>query len=188
MRDSYEAYFSYLQQRSRLGYLYRNYILYSKISNYLSGNVLDVGCGIGDFLQYRSDTIGVDVNPETIKYCQQQKLDARVMEIDQLPFESSSFDGVLMDNVLEHIKQPEPILKEVKRVLVEGGKFVVGVPGSKGYARDTDHKIFYSKEKLITTISNAGFLEESIVGMPLDLDWLDDKISQYCVYGVFTKI
>ena len=188
MSGSYEEYFSYLQQRSSLGYLYRSYRLYPRINSYLCGNVLDIGCGIGDFLKYRAETVGVDVNPETVKYCQQQKLDARVMEIDQLPFESSVFDGVMMDNVLEHIEEPEPILKEVRRVLVEGGKFVVGVPGSKGYASDPDHKIFYSKEKLIITLSKAGFVEVGIVGMPLDFDWLDDKISQYCLYGVFRKI
>ena len=101
---------------------------------------------------------------------------------------ASVFDGVMMDNVLEHIEEPEPILKEVRRVLVEGGKFVVGVPGSKGYASDPDHKVFYSKEKLIITLSKAGFVEVGIVGMPLDFDWLDDKISQYCLYGVFRKI
>jgi len=188
MSGSYEEYFSYLQQRSSLGYLYRSYRLYPRINSYLCGNVLDIGCGIGDFLKYRAETVGVDVNPETVKYCQQQKLDARIMEIDQLPFESSTFDGVLMDNVLEHIGEPELILKEVRRVLVEGGKFVVGVPGSKGYASDPDHKVFYSKEKLIMTLSKAGFVEENIIGMPLDLDWLDDKISQYCLYGVFRRI
>ena len=183
-----QAYFEYLKGISRLGRFYRNYLLYPRINSYLCGNVLDIGCGIGGFLQYRTDTVGVDVNPETVKYCQQQKLDARIMEIDQLPFESSTFDGVLMDNVLEHIGEPELILKEVKRVLVEGGKFVVGVPGSKGYVSDPDHKVFYSKEKLVMTLSKAGFVEENIIGMPLDLDWLDDKISQYCLYGVFRRI
>jgi SAM-dependent methyltransferase len=187
MSDNYEEYFVYLQQRSRIGYLYRNYILYPKLSAYLNGKVLDIGCGIGDFLQYRKDSTGVDVNPETVKYCQQQRLDVRVMEIDHLPFESSTFDGLLMDNVLEHIEEPEPILKEVRRVLVEGGKFLVGVPGSKGYASDPDHKVFYSKEKLTAMMSKAGFIEEIVFSMPLGFDWLDDKISQYCIYGVFVK-
>ena len=110
------------------------------------------------------------------------------MKIDVLPFDFSSFDGVLMDNVLEHIKDPKPIFKEVRRVLVDGGRFVVGVPGSKGYARDPDHKLFYTKEKLIKTMSNAGFVEENIFGMPFDFDWLGDKISQYCLYGSFKMI
>jgi SAM-dependent methyltransferase len=182
-----KEYFEYLKGISRIGRLYRNYLLYPRINSYLRGNILDIGCGIGDFLQYRKDSTGVDVNPKTVKYCQQQGLDARVMEIDQLPFESSTFDGLLMDNVLEHIEEPEPILKEIRRVLVEGGRFVVGVPGSKGYANDPDHKVFYSKEKLTMIMSKAMFIEEKVFSMPLDFDWLDDKISQYCIYGVFVK-
>ncbi len=187
MNESYEKYFAYLQQRSRLGYLYRNYWLYPKLCSFLGGKVLDIGCGIGDLLRYRQNTVGVDVNPKTVRYCQQQGFDVQVMEVDKLPFYSLSFDSVIMDNVLEHIEKPELILREVRRVLVDGGTFVVGVPGSKGYNIDPDHKVFYSREKLIETMRVIGFSEKKVFSMPLNLVWLDDKINQYCVYAQFKK-
>jgi len=187
MKKDFE-YFEYLKGISRLGVIYRNYYLYPRINKFFKGNVLDVGCGIGGFLQYRIGTVGVDVNPEVVKYCRQQELDARVMENDALPFEANTFDGVLMDNVLEHIESPEDILCEIRRVLVDGGDFLVGVPGSKGYKNDPDHKNFYSKEDLITLVRSAGFIDESVFGMPLNLSWLDDKISQYCIYAKFKNI
>jgi SAM-dependent methyltransferase len=187
MNESYEKYFAYLQQRSRLGYLYRNYWLYPKLCSFLGGKVLDIGCGIGDLLRYRQNTVGVDVNPKTVRYCQQQGFDVQVMEVDKLPFDSLSFDSVIMDNVLEHIEKPELILREVRRVLVDGGTFVVGVPGSKGYNIDPDHKVFYSREKLIETMRVIGFSEKKVFSMPLNLVWLDDKINQYCVYAQFKK-
>ncbi len=47
MNENYGEYFSYLQKRSKLGYLYRNYLLYPKICSHIDGKVLDVGCGYG---------------------------------------------------------------------------------------------------------------------------------------------
>ena len=188
MKKNYGKYFSYLQKRSRLGFLYRNYLLYPKICNHIDGKVLDVGCGIGDFLNYRPNTTGVDVNPHTVKYCQKQGFNATVMDIDELPFDSLSFDGILMDNVLEHIEDPKNILQEIRRVLLDGGTFVVGVPGSKGYESDPDHKIFYSEEKLIEVMYLNGFAKQDSFIMPLNLTWLDNKINQYCIYMTFKKI
>ena len=187
MGEFYNDYFSYLKKRGRLGYIYRQYWLYPTICHSLNGKVLDVGCGIGDFLRYRPNTQGVDVNPKTVEYCKERGLDVQLMELDRLPFESSSFDSVVLDNVLEHIENPESILKEIKRVLVDKGIFVVGVPGIKGYASDSDHKVFYSKEGLVEKLNNAGFSEINVFGMPLDLDWLDNKMKQYSVFGVFRK-
>ncbi len=188
MSESYRIYFSYLQQRSRLGYLYRNYWLYPKLCSYLKGKTLDVGCGIGDFLHYRNNTVGVDVNPETVKYCQSQGLDARLMELDRLPFESNSFDSIILDNVLEHIEDPNLLLHEIKRVLVSGGSVLLGVPGRKGFSSDPDHKVFYSKNKLIKVMMNSGFSTNATFFMPFRWKYLDKKISQYCLYGAFKKL
>ena len=185
MSMSDTKYFEYLKGISKLGVFYRKHILYPKINRKFKGKVLDLGCGLGDFLRYRPNTVGVDVNQDTVNYCLNQGFDVKIMELNRLPFNPSSFDGVLMDNVLEHIEEPALILAEVKRVLVSGGDIVVGVPGRKGYAIDCDHKLFYTKEMLVATMHNAGFVEENTFSMPLNLDWLDDKVRQYCVYGHF---
>lgn len=178
-------YFHYLAKRSRLGLLYRTYSLYPRLSSHLEGQVLDVGCGIGDLLRFRPNTVGVDVNPETVAFCQQQGLDARLMPIDVLPFEADSFDRVVLDNVLEHLTAPKPLLAEIARVLRPGGRAVVGVPGSRGYAEDPDHKIFYDERRLIEVFTSAGYQTRAIFHTPLRSAFLERKMRQYCVYGVF---
>lgn len=183
----FNNYFSYLQQRSRAGLLYRQYWLYPRLSRCLQGKALDIGCGIGDFLSYRENTIGVDINEKTVGWCRAQGHSVELMQVDHLPCEDGSFDSVIMDNVLEHIEDPRPILIEAHRVLVGDGVLVIGVPGTLGYSRDPDHKVFYSKEKLVETVINAGFTEQKVFAMPLSLDWLDTRMSQYCVYGVFHR-
>jgi SAM-dependent methyltransferase len=186
MTDSKE-YFNYLRQRSGLGLLYRKYWLYPKLSKILHGRALDIGCGVGDMLAYRANTVGVDINPKTVDWCKAQGLNVHLMEQDQLPFDEQSFDSVILDNVLEHIESPSPLLLEIHRVLAEQGILIIGVPGILGYSTDPDHKVFYTKENLLETVTSYGFLAEDLFAMPLNFDWLDSKMSQYCIYAVFEK-
>jgi ubiquinone/menaquinone biosynthesis C-methylase UbiE len=62
-KNTNQVYFEYLMRRSFLGDLYRRYVLYPRLNLHLNGKVLDVGCGIGDMLSYRKNTVGLDVNP-----------------------------------------------------------------------------------------------------------------------------
>ena len=180
-----DEYFEYLRRRSRLGLLYRRAWLYPRLSRHLRGVVLDIGCGIGDMLRYRPRTVGVDVNRRTVEFCRQNGLDAHVMEPDHLPFEPNSFDGAVLDNVLEHLSNPDPLLGEAHRVLKPGGTLIAGVPGSRGFASDADHKVFYDAESLSMLMQRSGFTRKRIVRMPLPLPMLDRVMRQYCIYGVF---
>ena len=181
-------YFEYLQKRSRRALLYRNFYLYPRLCHYMSGKALDVGCGIGDMVRFRPNTIGADVNPYLVDYCKQKGLDVHLIENGQLPFGDAYFGTVILDNVLEHISEPMDLLSEIQRVLVEGGRFVVGVPGVKGYKQDSDHKIFYDEKKLVETLKLARFEKFKILAMPIRSEWLNKNVSPYCIYGIFYKI
>ncbi len=180
-----EQYYNYLRQRSRLGLWYRHYWLYPCLSNFLYGRVVDVGCGIGDFLAYRKGTVGVDINPSNVEWCRLQGLDAHLMVPDVLPFADGSFESAVLDNVLEHLNVPQPLLREISRVLRPGGTVVVGVPGNRGYATDPDHKIFYDEVSLVSTMAELGFNLRRVFYAPMRSHWLDKLMRQYCLYGVF---
>jgi SAM-dependent methyltransferase len=184
----YESYCNYLLGRSKIGLAYRRRWLYPRLCRYLKGRTLDIGCGIGDLLSYRKDTVGADINPEIIKWCKTRGLDVHFMPIDKLPFGRNSFDSAIMDNVLEHIEKPKEILQETNRVLSDGGIFIVGVPSLKGFKNDSDHKVYYSKEKLVETVSGYGFMLKRQFSMPIKSPWLELILKQYCNYGVFKKI
>jgi SAM-dependent methyltransferase len=47
---------------------------------------------------------------------------------EKLPFDTNSFDIVVSIDVLEHLKQDHPFLKEVHRILKSNGEFLVTVP------------------------------------------------------------
>jgi SAM-dependent methyltransferase len=178
-------YFDSLIRRKRAGLWYRDIWLYPRICRHLRGRVLDIGCGIGDMVRFRPQTTGVDVNPRAVAYCQSRGLAVWRMEPDVLPFPDGEFDGAVLDNVLEHLERPEPLLGEIHRVLKAGGTFVVGVPGERGFASDPDHKRYYSEEALVRSLQSAGFEQSYVFHQPFRSRLLDRYFRYYAVYGVF---
>ena len=185
MTTDHQDYFEYLKQRSTVGYLYRRFWLYPQLRMQLRGKALDIGCGIGDMLSSRKNTVGVDINAETVAYCKQQGFEAHQMEIDVLPFEDGSFDSAILDNVLEHVPEPTKLLAEARRILRPDGVLVIGVPGEKGYQADADHKNFYDETHLKERLIQAGFRCTRMLRMPLPIPPLTRKLNSYCIYGVF---
>ena len=66
-------YHNYLLTRSLTGYIYRRFYLYPLLLRYLFGDILDVGCGIGDFVSFSSST-GLDVDDSNIAYSHRRGL------------------------------------------------------------------------------------------------------------------
>jgi len=96
-------------------------------------NVLDVGCGTGDFLRLLAPivspgtAVGVDLSETMIAEARQrstenlENLSFRVGSALDLPFQAGSFDRILATQVLLHIPDPWRALAEMKRVLAPSG-------------------------------------------------------------------
>ena len=92
--------------------------------------MLDLGCGAGgsvDLFRARDPDvqwIGLDVSSSR-EAQSRTRADARFATFDgvSIPFESGSFDLVYCKQVLEHVRRPGPLLRDVRRVLAPGGFF-----------------------------------------------------------------
>jgi SAM-dependent methyltransferase len=187
--NAYAEYFQYLNRRSTLGKLYRRHVLYPRLTTLLEGRCIDIGCGIGDMMSFRRGTVGVDINPHTVAYCQRLGLDARLMQPNLLPVGDCEFDSALLDNVIEHLPDPRELLQEISRVLHKGGILLVGVPGIKGWAADPDHKIYYDEQNLKRCVESAGYQSVGITYMPLwQSGFLSRRMTQYCIYIKFRSV
>ena len=184
-----EIYYSYLKKRSRIGDVYRKYFLYPKIDSVIIGRALDYGCGLGDFLKFRANTVGVDINRFAIDHCLSRNLDAKLLgESYRIPYDDGHFFSVVADNVIEHItaQEVDAVIEEIQRVLKKGGIVVAGVPGIKGHLYDTDHKVFYGEKHLVELFTKHGFTLKHIFRMPLPFQSLSKYLRQYCIYAVFS--
>jgi ubiquinone/menaquinone biosynthesis C-methylase UbiE len=109
-------------------------------------NWLDLGCGHQLFpkwmdtwekdqqvLSARSKTfVGIDYDLRSLR--EHGALKNRVRgDIERLPFKNQSFDLITANVVLEHVKDPIAVLKEVHRVLKPGGRFIFHTPNLLGY-------------------------------------------------------
>jgi 2-polyprenyl-3-methyl-5-hydroxy-6-metoxy-1,4-benzoquinol methylase len=101
--------------------------------------VLDIGCGAGEKLMYLKtigcDAIGIDADKNVLPLAEKYNLDIRIGVFDKDLFEKESFDYVLMDQVMEHIKDPIHTLRDVKTLLKPSGKIIFSTPWIWGAGR-----------------------------------------------------
>lgn len=99
-------------------------------------DILDFGCGEGNsfdlikkqYAQIRWVGLDLEHSPEVNKRATQSRNFCTYDGV-HIPFQNSSFDVVYTNQVFEHVRHPEMVLKEIKRILRNGGYFM----GSTSY-------------------------------------------------------
>jgi len=106
--------------------------------------VLDAGCGSGVFADRVAQCPGtrvmaVDSNPEAIAFARSQfqrsNLEFQPGLVDELDFESSSFDRISCLEVIEHIhlEQARAMLGTFHRLLSRGARLLISTPNIRSY-------------------------------------------------------
>lgn len=109
--------------------------LYKKLTK--SSRVLDVGCGSGEFLYNIKEDRGVQpYGVELSKPAAQRGvklfgIDIFNGELTDAPLEPKSFDLITAWWSLEHIPDPETLIKRMKSLLKDDGNMIIGIPNSK---------------------------------------------------------
>ncbi|WNQ12637.1 class I SAM-dependent methyltransferase [Paenibacillus aurantius] len=107
----------------------------SKLQEEKRGRLLEIGAGTGrDSLFFQEAGLQVtsaDLSEEMVALCREKGLDARVMDFYRLDFAEEAFEAVYALNCLLHVPKKDlpDVLAEIRRILVPGGLFFMGVYG-----------------------------------------------------------
>jgi SAM-dependent methyltransferase len=91
--------------------------------------VLEVGCGWGEFATRVRDELGakvvaVDLSPRMVELARERGVDARVADVQRLPFGDGEFDCVASLWMLYHVPDLDRGIAELARVLRPDGRLV----------------------------------------------------------------
>jgi ubiquinone/menaquinone biosynthesis C-methylase UbiE len=128
--------------------------------------ILDIGCGMGmyvsQFRQFSSEVHGVDVDPDKVERASAWLPNLHVAQAEDLPFPDSSFDVILLNEVIEHVEDDVQTIREAYRVLAPGG-----------------HIVIYAPNRLYPFETHGFFLGSRYFGpcnLPIVANWVPDQV------------
>ena len=107
------------------------------LRTYAPHNILDIGCGNGDrtirIAKYynvsMSNVHGLDYNVDLMTTCKKAFNASSIdLETDHIPYKDNTFDLVICNQVLEHLKNYKKTISEAIRVTKNQGYIVFGIP------------------------------------------------------------
>jgi ubiquinone/menaquinone biosynthesis C-methylase UbiE len=138
-------------------------------------SILEVGCGEGTKLANISSKNtklnGVDLSQTAVKTAQKQfkNISFEVADASSLPFKDSSFDLVYSAFMIEHIQNPEKVIKEMLRVTKDKKYLALLAPN---YGAPNRHSPCSKVNPIFKII--LGFLEDLFsifISKPTSLSW-----------------
>lgn len=151
--------------------------------------LLDIGTGDGDLWQYAPphyDWHAIDISPVGIRrtMARFQKVYGVAGIAENLPYPNHYFEAVVAADTIEHVFDIQASLREIKRVLVPGGKFALSVPTPNSLPKWAYNRFVGQRPspilftKLIWTIMVRTALFGRPTFQPIDRDmplneWLD---------------
>jgi SAM-dependent methyltransferase len=143
-----DRYVSHTGSKKNLPFMYtvydvvRDYSIKQKLqlikSYHPQGKLMDLGCGLGYFLDgtirdKTFDAIGVDVSQEAIDFVHQKFGYPVLNEAELDTLEQESFDVITQWHVLEHVHKLNERMQQLYRLLKPNGTLFIAVPNSNSW-------------------------------------------------------
>jgi len=160
-----------------------------KKNNIHKGNILDLGCGTGKFLDWFPDTkffyTGVDIAPKMIDVARYKYPEAKfiVSDMSKKKIYESQLDSIISLFSLSYCLKPEVVLKNCYNALKKDGNiFIVAYTPKWAYSQSNVtisngvvvNKMLYTKKFMQLILRD--FKVQSIVEFPFLLDLIPKKL------------
>ena len=104
-----------------------------------TNRILDVGCGMGFFLEEARkmgwEVYGTEYSPKAIELCENKGITMKPGVLNPEDFGGLSFDVITSFEVLEHINNPQPEMNNIASLLRQGGLFYATTPNYNSLMR-----------------------------------------------------
>jgi SAM-dependent methyltransferase len=146
-----------------------------------AANALDLGCGDGRLgAELRTDRlVAADVSTVALERARARLPGAELVELEPdapLPFGDSEFDLALLAETIEHVRDVQLLLSELRRVLRPGGRLAITTPAhgrrtglailTRGFEPGFDplspHLRFLTRRSLTALLDGLGFEVRSL--------------------------
>lgn len=109
-------------------------LAFAAVAEVSPARVLEVGCGPGEVAariasELGSEVVALDLSEHMVTLARERGVDARVGDVQYLPFEDQVFDCVLAAWMLYHVPDVDRAIAEIARVLKPGGRLVAVTNG-----------------------------------------------------------
>lgn len=140
-----------------------------KFSRYIKGDILEVGCGIGNFtnaLTKYGEVWAVDINRDYLRKTKRLVGDKASVGFGNIEkggyfFKEKKFDCIICLNVLEHIQDDQKVIANLHKLLKVGGNLILLVPVHPLLMGEIDkaigHYRRYQTEKIISLLKKSKF-------------------------------
>ena len=155
--------------------------------------VLDVGCASGYLAKALAEqgcaVTGIEIDPETAALARAHidevvEADLNVTAIADL-FPGRDFDAIIFADVLEHLLDPDAVLRSASKLLATGGAVIISIPNvAHGSLRlallqghwdyretgllDRTHLRFFTRDSVVQMVADAGLHITSLLGTVAD--------------------
>jgi ubiquinone/menaquinone biosynthesis C-methylase UbiE len=135
------------------------------------GPALDLGCGDGRLTAElaAAELTAADVSAVALGRARGRLPAAQLVELEPdepLPFADSEFDLVFCAETIEHVRDVQLLLSEIRRVLVPGGELAITTPASTPLGRPEDplspHLRRFTRRSLRRLLDDLGFEVRSL--------------------------
>jgi SAM-dependent methyltransferase len=118
-------------------------LVFRAVAEVAPRKVLEVGCGPGELSARIADDLGAEVialdsSPRMVELAQAHGVDARLGDVQDLPFADGTFDCAVAAWMLYHVPDVGRALAELARVLRPGGR-LVAVTNAAEHWRELHH-------------------------------------------------
>ena len=128
------------------------------------GNGLEIGVGTGRFAHALGIATGIDPSKNMIEIARKRGVDAKIGSGEHLSFENNAFDYAAIIITICFVKDPNKVLREVKRVLRKNGKIIIGIVDRDSFLGKHYQKkksLFYKEANFFTTREITDLLKDT---------------------------